>query len=42
MAQPRVIYNCQAVYVGPAPETEYNFLDYSGGQPTNDHSDLEK
>tara|TARA_R110002020_G_scaffold8946_3_gene35866 strand:+ start:1738 stop:3156 length:1419 start_codon:yes stop_codon:yes gene_type:complete len=42
MAQPRVIYNCQAVYVGPAPETEYNFLDYSGGQPTNDHSNLEK
>ena len=24
MAQPRVIYNCQALYVGPAPG--YNFV----------------
>ena len=40
MAQPRVIYNCQALYVGPAPETEYNFFNYQGGAPTNDHNDL--
>ena len=42
MAQSRVIYNCQALYVGPAPETQYNFFNYEGGLPTNDHSDLEK
>ena len=42
MAQPRVIYNCQALYVGPAPETEYNFFNYEGGVATNDHADLYK
>ena len=42
MAKPRVIYNCQALYVGPAPETEYNFYNYEGGSPTNDHADLYK
>tara|TARA_Y100000310_G_scaffold240638_1_gene244506 strand:+ start:1188 stop:2606 length:1419 start_codon:yes stop_codon:yes gene_type:complete len=42
MAQPRVIYNCQALYVGPAPETEYNFFPYNGGRATNDHSNLYK
>ena len=36
MAQPRVIYNCQALYVGPAPETGYNFINYAGNLPTND------
>tara|TARA_R110001583_G_scaffold22390_7_gene84120 strand:+ start:607 stop:2028 length:1422 start_codon:yes stop_codon:yes gene_type:complete len=40
MARPNVIYNCQALYVGPAPETGYNFIHYTGGNPTNDHSDL--
>tara|TARA_R110000850_G_scaffold216279_1_gene341798 strand:- start:2946 stop:4622 length:1677 start_codon:yes stop_codon:yes gene_type:complete len=40
MARENVIYNCQALYVGPAPETEYNFLNYGGGAPTNDHTDL--
>jgi hypothetical protein len=40
MATPRVIYNCQALYVGPAPETEYNFFPYNGGKATNDHSNL--
>ena len=38
MAQPRVIYNCQALYVGPAPESGYNFVDYNGGSPHNDFS----
>jgi hypothetical protein len=42
MAQPRVIYNSQALYVGPAPETQYNFFSYEGGTPTNNHSDLQK
>ena len=42
MARPNVIYNCQALYVGPAPETQYNFFNYQGGVATNDHSDLEK
>jgi len=36
MAQPRVIYNCQALYVGPAPESGYNFVDYTGGGTHND------
>ena len=40
MARPNVIYNCQALYVGPAPETGYNFISYTGGAPTNDHSNL--
>ena len=40
MARPNVIYNCQALYVGPAPETGYNFIPYTGGNPTNDHSNL--
>lgn len=40
MARPNVIYNCQALYVGPAPETGYNFISYTGGKPTNDHSSL--
>ena len=40
MAKPRVIYNCQALYVGAAPETEYNFYNYEGGAPTNDHANL--
>ena len=40
MSRPNVIYNCQALYVGPAPETGYNFIHYTGGIPTNDHSDL--
>jgi len=42
MAQPRVIYNCQALYVGPAPGTNYNFFPYEGGRATNDHTDLHK
>ena len=42
MAKANVLYNCQALYVGPAPETQYNFFSYEGGAPTNDHSDLEK
>ena len=40
MATPTVIYNCQALYVGPAPETGYNFVNYNGGLPSNDHDDL--
>jgi hypothetical protein len=40
MAKPTVIYNCQALYVGPAPETGYNFVNYNGGSPSNDHGDL--
>jgi len=40
MAQQRVIYNCQALYVGPAPETGYNFIPYTGGNPTNDDSNI--
>ena len=40
MSRPNVIYNCQALYVGPAPETGYNFIHYTGGIPTNDYSDL--
>jgi len=40
MAQQRVIYNCQALYVGPAPETGYNFISYTGGNPTNDDSNV--
>jgi len=42
MAQQRVIYNCQALYAGPAltGTTGYNFISYTGGLPTNDHSDL--
>ena len=35
MARPNVIYNCQALYVGPAPETGYNFINYAGKSPTN-------
>ena len=42
MARPNVIYNCQALYVGPAPETGCNFIHYTGGKPTNNHSDLYK
>ena len=26
------------MYVGPAPETGYNFIHYTGGKPTNDYS----
>ena len=40
MPKPNVIYNCQGLFVGPAPETGYNFVHYTGGAPTNDHSDL--
>ena len=42
MAQQRVIYNCQALYAGPAltGTTGYNFISYTGGLSTNDHSDL--
>ena len=40
MARPNVIYNCQGLFVGPAPETGYNFIAYTGGSPTNDHSNL--
>ena len=40
MARPNVIYNCQGLFAGPAPETGYNFISYTGGAPTNDHSDL--
>lgn len=40
MAQPRVIYNCQALFVGPAPETDYNFYNYYDTTPTNDYSNL--
>jgi hypothetical protein len=40
MARPTVIYNCQALFVGPAPESGYNFFDYNGGAATNDHEHL--
>ena len=40
MPKPNVIYNCQGLFVGPAPETGYNFKAYTGGSPTNDHSNL--
>ena len=40
MARPNVIYNCQALFVGPAPESGYNYFDYNGGAATNDHSNL--
>tara|TARA_R100001463_G_scaffold7213_3_gene22827 strand:- start:155 stop:1588 length:1434 start_codon:yes stop_codon:yes gene_type:complete len=40
MARPNVIYNCQALFVGPAPESGYNYFDYNGGTATNDHSNL--
>ena len=40
MARPTVIYNCQALFVGPAPESDYNFFDYNGGPPINDHTPL--
>jgi hypothetical protein len=40
MARPNVIYNCQGLFAGPAPETGYNFIAYTGGSPTNDHSNL--
>jgi|TARA_R110000824_G_C15215514_1_gene677102 hypothetical protein len=40
MARPNVIYNCQALYVGPAPESGYNFVGYNGGAPSNDHANL--
>ena len=40
MAQPNVIYNCQALYVGPAPETGYNFCRLRRGSPTNDFAIL--
>jgi hypothetical protein len=40
MARPTVIYNCQALFVGPAPESDYNFFDYNGGPATNDHTPL--
>ena len=42
MAKANVLYNCQALYVGPAPETEYHFYNYEGGSPTNDHANLYK
>ena len=35
MSRPNVIYNCQALYVGPAPEAGYNFINYAGGVPVN-------
>ena len=41
MAQPRVIYNCQALYVGPAPESGYNFVGYEGGSPHNDFAHVD-
>tara|TARA_R100001082_G_scaffold42903_2_gene22796 strand:- start:1085 stop:2509 length:1425 start_codon:yes stop_codon:yes gene_type:complete len=41
MARPTVIYNCQALFVGPTPETGDNFLSYRpGSPPTNDYSSL--
>ena len=40
MARPTVIYNCQALFVGPAPKSGYNFLSYIGGDPTDDYSSL--
>ena len=42
MAQQRVIYNCQALFAGPAltGATGYNFISYTGGIPTNDYSNL--
>ena len=42
MSRPTVIYNCQALFVGPAPESGYNFFDYKGGVPINDHTSLVK
>tara|TARA_R110002020_G_scaffold50180_1_gene142038 strand:+ start:1047 stop:2465 length:1419 start_codon:yes stop_codon:yes gene_type:complete len=40
MAKPTVIYNCQALFLGPAPESGYNFFNYEGGAPVNDDSSL--
>jgi|8_EtaG_2_1085327.scaffolds.fasta_scaffold00577_4 hypothetical protein len=40
MARPTVIYNSQALFVGPAPESGYNFFNYNGGPPVNDDSSL--
>lgn len=42
MSAPNVIYNCQALFVGPSPETGYNFFNFQGGPPTNNHDDLVK
>ena len=41
MSRPNVIYNCQALYVGPAPGTGYNFVDYNGGSPHNDFANVD-
>jgi len=40
MARPTVIYNCQALFMGPAPESEFNFYDYATTTPVNDDSNL--
>ena len=40
MAKPTVIYNCQALFLGPAPESGYNFFNYEGNAPVNDDSSL--
>jgi hypothetical protein len=40
MARPTVIYNSQALFVGPAPESGYNFFNYNGGPAVNDDSSL--
>ena len=36
-----VKYNCQALFMGPAPETGYNFISYTG-EVNNDHTELIK
>lgn len=40
MATATVIYNCQALFTGPAPETGYNFYNYDSPLETNDCTDL--
>lgn len=40
MARPTVIYNCQALFMGPAPESGYNFYNYATANAINDDSDL--
>ena len=40
MAKPTVIYNCQALFLGPAPESGKNFFNYYEPLPVNDDSNL--
>ena len=40
MSKPTVIYNCQALFLGPAPESGKNFFNYYEISPVNDDSNL--